>query len=107
MTHSRKLVFGWYDYAVFLGYFVYAAGSIVLPVVLVSLARELKFTLEEGGLSAGGALSIGRAGMILIFMLLCGFMAGRWGKRRVFGVSLLLAAIGLGLSAWAIGRAHV
>lgn len=99
MTHSRKLVFGWYDYAVFLCYFVYASGSIVLPIALVSLARELKFSLEEGGLSAGGALSLGRAAMILIFMLLCGFMAGRWGKRRVFGLSLILTAIGLGLSA--------
>ncbi len=101
MTHSRKLVFGWYDYAVFLCYFVYASGSIVLPIALVSLARELKFSLEEGGFSAGGALSLGRAGMILIFMLLCGFMAGRWGKRRVFGISLILTAIGLGLSALA------
>jgi fucose permease len=32
-------------------------------------------------------------------MLLCGFAAGRWGKRRTFACSVLLMGLGMGLSA--------
>jgi MFS family permease len=103
MNQSRKLIFGRYDYAAFLSFYAYASGSIVLPVALVALARELGFSLEEGGLSAGGALPLGRTGMIVLSMLLCGFAAGRWGKRRVFGWAIAMMGVGMGLCSFAPG----
>lgn len=95
------MVFGRYDYATFLTYFAYAAGSVVAPVSLVAMARDLGFRLEEGGMTAGGALHLGRTTAIVIAMLLCGFWAGRWGKRRTLGFSLILMGIGMGLCAFA------
>ena len=50
------MTFGRYDYAAFTSFFAYAAGSVVVPVALVSLARDLGFSLEQGGMTAGGAL---------------------------------------------------
>ena len=101
MTHSRKMVFGRFDYASFLSFFAYASGSVVVPVALVSLARELGFSLEAGGMSAGGALHLGRTIPIVASMLVCGFVAGRWGKRRTFGWSAVLMGAGMGLCALA------
>lgn len=101
MKHSRRMVFGRFDYAAFTSYIAYASGSVVVPVVLVSLARELGFSLEEGGLSAGGALHLGRTVSIVATMLLCGFAAGRWGKRRTLGGSVVLMGVGMGLCALA------
>ena len=62
--------FGWFDYSAFITYIVYAAGSLVIPVALVQLAKELDFDLEQGGMSAGGALMIGRTTTIIATMLL-------------------------------------
>lgn len=92
---SRAMDFGRYDYASFLTYFAYAAGSVVAPVSLVSLARDLGFRLEEGGMTAGGALHLGRTAAIVAAMLLCGFWAGRWGKRPALGMSVILMGIGM------------
>ncbi len=99
MTAPGRLHFGRYDYAAFMTLFVYASGSIVIPVALVNLARDLGFSLEQGGMTAGGALQLGRTLTIVAAMLLCGFVAGRWGKRRTLGASVLLVGFGLGLCA--------
>jgi hypothetical protein len=40
------MAFGRFDAAAFTGFFAYAAGSVVVPVALVSLARELGFPLS-------------------------------------------------------------
>jgi MFS family permease len=101
MTQSRRMVFGRYDYASFLAFVAYAAGSVVVPVSLVSLARELGFSLESGGMAAGGALHLGRTLAMVASLLLCGFWAGRWGKRRTLGVSVLLMGAGMALCAFA------
>ncbi|MBN2445489.1 MAG: MFS transporter [Phycisphaerae bacterium] len=87
--------FGRYDYAAFAAFFAYAAGSVVIPVALVALAADLGFSLEEGGLAAGGALGIGRTVTMVASMLLCGFIAGRWGTRRTMGLSVTLMALGI------------
>lgn len=95
----QKMVLGRYDWAVFGSFFVYAAGSVIVPIVLVFLAHDLGFSLGEGGLTAGGALQLARTFPMVLAMLSCGFLAGRWGKRRVFGVSVLLMGTGVGLCA--------
>jgi hypothetical protein len=71
------MTFGRYDYAAFLSFFAYAAGSVIVPVALVELARELAFPLEEGGLGAGGLLHLGRTVPMVAALLLCGFLAAR------------------------------
>ena len=90
-----------YDYAAFITFLAYAAGSLVVPVALVELARDLGFSLERGGMSAGGALQLGRTAAIMLTMVLCGFAAGRWGKRRTLGWAVILMAVGIGTCAFA------
>lgn len=100
-TTSRRLSFSRFDHAAFLSFFTYASGSVVVPVALVSLARELGFDLEAGGMAAGGALNLGRTTLMVVSMLACGFLAGRWGKRRTFAHAVLLMGGGIGLCALA------
>ena len=95
------MTFGRYDYALFNSFITFAAGSVVVPVALVSLARDLGFSLESGGMTAGGALHLGRTIPMVMAMLLCGFAAGRWGKRRTFGTAVALMGVGLALCALA------
>ncbi len=87
--------FGRFDVATFFSFFAYASGTVVLPVALVTLADDLGFPLAAGGMTAGGALHLGRTGAVVASMLLCGFAAGRWGKRRTLGVSVVLLSSGL------------
>src|SRR4028118_790047 len=96
---TRAMAFGRYDYASFLTYFAYAAASVVAPVSLVSLARDLGFQLEDGGMTASGVLHLGRTAAIVAAMLLCAFWAGRWGKRRTLGASVILLGVGMGICA--------
>jgi MFS family permease len=93
------MTFGRYDYAAFNTYFAYAAGSVIVPVALVSLARDLGFSLESGGMSAAGALHLGRTATMVATMLLCGFAAGRWGKRKTLGVAVVVMGLGVALCA--------
>lgn len=95
------MIFGYYDYAAFCSFFSYAAGSVVVPVALVMLARDLGFSLEDGGMTAGGALHLGRTVPMVVSLLLCGFLAARWGKRRTMGLSVALMGLGVGLCAFA------
>jgi hypothetical protein len=43
----RKL--GRYDYATYATYIAYSSCSVVVPVVLIEIARSLNFPLETGG----------------------------------------------------------
>lgn len=95
MNGTRKMLFGRYDVAAFLNFFVYAAGSVVVPVALVALARELGFPLATGGMTAGGALHLGRTLPMMAALLVCGFAAGRWGMRRTLGMSVILMGTGM------------
>ena len=92
---KRPLRFGRYDYAAFSSFFSYSSGSVIVPVALVALANELGFPLQSGGLAAGGALHLARTIPMVATMLLCGFMAGRWGKCKTFGISVALMAAGV------------
>lgn len=99
MGSSRRMVFGRFDYAAFGSFSAYASGSVVVPVALVSLARELGFPLQAGGMTASGALHLGRTLTMVASMLFCGFAAGRWGKRRSLGWSVVLMGAGMGVCA--------
>jgi MFS family permease len=101
IERSRKMTFGRYDYASFNTFISFAAGSVIIPVALVSLARDLGFSLEVGGMTAGGALHLGRTIPMVAAMLLCGFAAGRWGKRKTFGAAVGLMGVGVALCALA------
>jgi len=101
MNTSRRLILGRYDYAAFLTFFAYAAGSVVVPVALVLLASDLGFSLETGGMTAGGALHLGRTVAMVGTMLLSGFMAGHWGTRRSLGAAVFFMGLGMFLVGFA------
>ncbi len=94
------MVFGRYDVAVFVTFIAYAAGSVVVPVALVLIARDLNFRLESGGMAAGGALHLGRTISMVVTMLLCGYLAGRWGKRRILGAAVVVMGMGMAFCAF-------
>ncbi|MBR2373737.1 MAG: MFS transporter [Lentisphaeria bacterium] len=102
MSFSLKKL-GRYDYATYLTYIAYSSCSVIVPVVLVEIAHTLQFPLESGGQGAGGALQIGRSLFMVLSMVLCGFIAGRWGKRLSTGVAVLLMGFGIGIAALAPG----
>lgn len=93
----RKL--GRYDYATYMTYISYSSCSVIVPVVLIEIARTLNFPLESGGQGAGGALQIGRSLFMVVAMIFCGFAAGKWGKRATIGTSVILMGLGIGLAA--------
>ncbi len=97
-----RLRFGRLDAAAAAAFLAYSASTMVTPVCLVTLSRELDFSLQ-----AGGGIEVARALLILLVLLTSGFTAGRWGKVRVLGVSLALLGGGLGLYAIAPNYALV
>ena len=99
----KKMTFGRFDYADFAVMIAYAASSLVIPVVLVEAAGELHFALDAGGMSRGGALQVGRSLSMVAAMLFCGFLAARFGLRKMLGAGALLMALGItfaALSRW-------
>lgn len=98
---KSRLKFGWFDYAALLGYMSYGCCAMVLSVVLASMSRDLGFSLEDGNQGAGGALHLCRSLAMLLTMLCCAFLAGRFGKRLPLGLSLLLAGGGILLASFA------
>ena len=92
----KKLHFGRYDYAAFLAFIAYAAGSVIFPVVIPDLAEALNFPLESGGMGAAGALHAVRCGAMVLSMACAGFMAGRFGLRFsiIPGLVLMSGAVG-------------
>jgi MFS family permease len=97
--YAHKMVFGRYDFANFFGLGAYATTSVIVPIVLVALAGNLGFPLEDGGKSAGGALQFGRSVPMIGAMLFCGFSAGYFGKIRSLGVAMLFMCGGILLAA--------
>ena len=91
----KKLVFGRYDYAAFLTFIAYAAGSVIFPVVIPDLARELNFPLDDGGMGAAGALHTVRSGAMVCSMICSGFLAAHFGLRKTIlpGLFLMSGAV--------------
>ena len=100
-SSSRRLHFGRYDYGAFMSFFSYACASLVIAAALPTIAEDLGFSLEEGGTLKGGIMHFGRTSAMAITLVLCGFWAGRWGKRRTLGISVALIGIGIIVGAFA------
>lgn len=95
--------FSRFDYAAFMLFMAYAVCSLLFPVVLVEVAKELNFDLDKGGMSAGGMLQLGRSIPMVAAMIICSMLAGRIGLRRSLILSAILMALGItlaGLSQW-------
>jgi len=90
-----KLRFGRYDYACFFAFASYAFSSLVIPLTLVEIGRDLHFPLDAGGMGVGGFLHICRSITMMILLLLCGVMANWLGKRRSMGLSMLIMGCGV------------
>ncbi|KKO11269.1 hypothetical protein LCGC14_0017470 [marine sediment metagenome] len=100
-TSSHRLRFGRYDYGAFLSFFSYACASLVIAAALPTIASDLGFSLDEGGTLKGGIMQFGRTAATAITLVLCGFWAGRWGKRRTLGISVAMIGIGIVVGAFA------
>ena len=100
-----RLRFGRYDYAAFLFFAAYAASSLAIPVVLVDMAEDLRFPLQEGGMAAGGAFQVVRSLAMCASMVFAGFAAARWGNRRTLGAAV--ATMGLGILLCALAPSYL
>ena len=98
MSEKSKLELSRWDYATYLGYAGYASGSVIIPMVLVAISGELGLDL-----ASGGALHFIRSGVMIFSMLLSGWAAGNFGKKRTLGSAMLLIAAGLLMCSMASG----
>ena len=90
-----KLHLGRYDYASYGAFCAYACSSLVIPIVLVDLARSLNFPLEDGGMSDGGLMQICRGGAMVVALIACGGIGARFGKRLTMGLAMLMMGSGI------------
>ncbi len=97
----KKIHFTRFDYAAFMVFTAYAMGSIIVPLCLVSIAKDLGFPLDSGGMGMGGAVQLSRAVTVTLTLLLCGFLAARYGCRRPVGWSAVVMALGVLMTAGA------
>lgn len=92
---KEKLHFGRYDYASFAAFIMYSVCSLAIPLMIVSMGKDLHFPLDKGGMGYGGFLHIVRSLFMLAALLICGFIAAKLGKRKLAGCSLLLFGLGM------------
>ena len=104
-SRRARLRFGRYDYAAFLFFAAYAASSLAIPVVLVDMAEDLRFPLQEGGMAAGGAFQVVRSLAMCASMVFAGFAAARWGNRRTLGAAI--GTMGLGILLCALAPSYL
>jgi MFS family permease len=102
--NKRKLSLGRYDYAAYSAYAMYSVASLVIPLMIVAIGRDLDFPIDGGGMSSGGVLHIIRSCAMLITLLLCGWISSFAGKRISLGVSIIL--IGGGIFCCAVAPAY-
>ena len=95
----EKLKFGRYDFACLAAFIGYALCSLSIPVSLVAMGKDLNFPLDRGGMSAGGMLHLTRSIAIVAALLVCGWIAGKIGKRKTMGCCVLFMGLGILLCA--------
>lgn len=102
MSRKESLRLTPLDGAAAISFASYASTATVTPISLVLLARELSFSLAQGG-----AIEALRAVLILLTLLGSGWVAAHWGKAISLGWSSILAGAGLLVYAVAPGYAVV
>ena len=91
----KRLAFHRYDYAAFLTFCMYAMCSLVVPLCLVPMSKDLSFPLNAGGMGYGGIIQLGRSIPMTFTLVFCGFFAGRWGNRISLGIAMLFVGVGI------------
>ena len=91
--------FGRFDYAAFALFMAYSVCSLIIPIVLVEVSKDLDFDLASGGMSAGGILQMARSMPMVAAMCVCGMLAGKFGLRRSLAVAAVLMMAGILLAA--------
>jgi fucose permease len=93
--NKHKLSLGRYDYAAYSAYAMYSVASLVIPLMIVAIGRDLDFPIDGGGMSSGGVLHIIRSCAMLITLLLCGWISAFLGKRITMGLSIIMIGAGI------------
>jgi len=91
------MVFGRYDYAAFSCFVSYAMCVLVIPVALDSMAGDLAFPLEGGGMGRGGFLQLARSILMILSLLACGVLSGLWGKRATLAMAIAFMGAGIAI----------
>ncbi len=92
---AGKMHFDRYDYGSFMVMFFYAVCSMAVPMMLYPMALDLHFPLQDGGKGMGGFLQLGRSIPMVVAMMFCGYAAGRIGKAKTIGFSVLVMGFGI------------
>lgn len=102
MSH-KPLHFGRYDIASFSAFTMYSVCSLAIPLMIVTMGKDLGFPLDKGGMSMGGLLHAARSSLMIVSLILCGLAAARLGKRLSMGFCVLFFGSGILLCAFTTG----
>ena len=91
----KPLKFGRYDYASFSAFAMYSVCSMAIPLMIVTMGKDLGFPLDKGGMSAGGFLHAARCSLMIVALLICSLIAGKIGKRLSLGFCILFFGTGI------------
>ena len=78
------------DIASWGGFVVFATSSVITPICLPEISDTLSADLSEGG-----GMETARTFVILVVLVLAGFSARKWGKKRFITLGQYLLAAGL------------
>ena len=92
---KKILHFGRYDFAGFSAFAMYSICSLSIPLMIVAIGKSLNFPIDDGGMAAGGVLHMVRSIGMVVTLLLCGWIAGIFGKRLTMGVSVIMIGAGI------------
>lgn len=91
----KPLHFGRYDYASYSAFTMYSICSLAIPLMIVTMGKDLGFPLDKGGMSYGGLLHAARSALIIVALLTCSLIAAKIGKRLSMGLCVLIFGTGI------------
>lgn len=89
------LHFGRYDYASYSAFTMYSVCSMAIPLMIVTMGKDLGFPLDKGGMSAGGLLHAARSSLMILALVICSLIASKIGKRLAMGFCVLFFGFGI------------
>ena len=78
------------DFASWGGLIIFATSSVITPICLPEITKTLSISLSESG-----GMETARSFLVFIAILLAGFAALKWGKKRFITSGLYILAVGL------------